>query len=79
MNQTSGISFSDIGLRLGGPSGIQELMDDLGEALSLHPDMRMLGGGQPAAIPQAQALWRQRIAEMLADGSIDKALLNYDP
>jgi valine--pyruvate aminotransferase len=72
-------TFSDIGTRLGGPSGIQELMDDLGEALSLHPDMRMLGGGQPAAIPQAQALWRQRIADMLADGSIDKALLNYDP
>lgn len=72
-------TFSDIGSRLGGPSGIQELMDDLGEALSLHPDMRMLGGGQPAAIPQAQALWRQRIADMLADGSIDKALLNYDP
>ena len=46
-------TFSDIGSRLGGPSGIQELMDDLGEALSLHPDMRMLGGGnrwQAAAV-----------------------------
>ena len=73
------IPFSDIGSRLGGPSGIQELMDDLGEALSLHPDMRMLGGGQPAAIPQVQAMWRQRLAEMLADGSIDRTLLNYDP
>jgi valine--pyruvate aminotransferase len=41
--------------------------------------MRMLGGGQPAAIPQVQALWRQRMSEMLADGSIDKTLLNYDP
>ncbi len=73
-------SFSDIGRRLAGPSGIQELMDDCGEALTLYPDMRMLGGGQPAAIPEVQALWRQRMAEMLADGtSLDKTLLNYDP
>lgn len=72
--------FSDIGNRLAGPSGIQELMDDLGEAMSLHPDMRMLGGGQPAAIPEVQALWSQRMAQMLGEvASFDKMLLNYDP
>jgi valine--pyruvate aminotransferase len=55
-------------------------MDDLGSALSTQPDMRMLGGGQPAAIPEVQALWRARMAEMLADGAaLDRALLNYDP
>ena len=54
--------FSHIGNLLSGPSGIQELMDDLGEALSVAPDMRMLGGGNPAAIPQMQALWRGRMA-----------------
>jgi valine--pyruvate aminotransferase len=74
------ISLSSIGQRLAGPSGIQELMDDLGEAMSLHPDMRMLGGGQPAAIPEVQALWRQRMVEMMSDGpALDKTLLNYDP
>jgi len=72
------IPFSDIGNLLAGPSGIQELMDDCGEALTTHPDMRMLGGGQPAAIPQVQQLWRQRLSEMLEDGSIDRTLLNYD-
>ncbi len=72
------IPFSDIGNLLAGPSGIQELMDDCGEALTTHPDMRMLGGGQPAAIPQVQQLWRQRLSEMLDDGSIDRTLLNYD-
>lgn len=78
--QPDSISFSDIGRRLAGQSGIQELMDDCGEALTLYPDMRMLGGGQPAAIPEVQALWRQRMTEMLADGtSLDKTLLNYDP
>ncbi len=76
----STLKLSHIGQRLAGPSGIQELMDDCGEALTIHPDMRMLGGGQPAAIPEVQALWRQRMQEMLADGTaLDKTLLNYDP
>jgi len=76
----STLNLSYIGQRLAGPSGIQELMDDCGEALTLYPDMRMLGGGQPAAIPEVQALWRQRMSEMLLDGAaLDKTLLNYDP
>lgn len=72
-------SFSTIGQRLSGPCGIQELMDDLGEALSIAPDMRMLGGGQPAAIPEVQALWRRQMQTMLDNGSMDRTLLNYDP
>jgi valine--pyruvate aminotransferase len=72
-------TFSTIGQRLSGPCGIQELMDDLGEALSITPDMRMLGGGQPAAIPEVQALWRRQMQTMLEDGSLDRTLLNYDP
>lgn len=71
---------SSIGHLLSGPSGIQELMDDLGEALTTHPNMRMLGGGQPAAIPQVQALWREQMRAMVEDsGALDRALLNYDP
>ncbi len=73
-------SFSDLGSRLGGPSGIQELMEDLGQALASDPDMRMLGGGNPAAIPEVQALWRERWQELAEDPtSLDRALLNYDP
>ncbi len=72
--------ISNLGQLLSGPSGIQELMDDLGEAFSVSPDMRMLGGGNPAAIPQMQALWRDRMRELLEDsGKLDRALLNYDP
>ncbi len=59
------MTFSNIGQRLSGPSGIQELMDDLGAAMHSHPDMRMLGGGQPAAIPEVQALWRQRMRALV--------------
>jgi valine--pyruvate aminotransferase len=72
--------FSDIGQRLAGTSGIQELMDDLGQALTTHPDMRMLGGGQPAAIPAVQAIWRERMQAIVNDpATLDKTLLNYDP
>ncbi len=36
-------------------SGIGQLMDDLGFALSQKKDMLMLGGGAPAHIPQVTA------------------------
>lgn len=74
------MTFSHAGNLLAGPSGIQELMDDLGAAMTSHPDMRMLGGGQPAAIPEVQALWRGRMQALLDDGAaLDRTLLNYDP
>ncbi len=50
--------FSALGDKLSGPCGIQELMKELGQALSTNPDMRMLGGGDPAAIPAMQEFWR---------------------
>jgi valine--pyruvate aminotransferase len=73
--------FSDFGQRLCMGSGIEELMDDLGNALALGgPDTRMLGGGQPAHIPEVNALWRRRLEEILATpGSLEKTLSNYDP
>jgi len=72
--------YSDIGAQLSGPSGIQELMDDLGIALTTHPDMRMLGGGQPAAIPEVQSLWREQMRHLVTnDVLLDRTLLNYDP
>lgn len=55
-------------------------MDDLGSAMTEFPDMRMLGGGQPAAIPEVQALWREQMRQLLDAGdAFDRMLLNYDP
>lgn len=73
--------FSNFGQRLCMGSGIEELMDDLGNALALGgPDTRMLGGGQPAHIPEVNALWRRRLEEILAtSGGLEKTLANYDP
>ena len=56
-------------------------MDDLGHALaSGGPDLKMLGGGQPARIPAMDALWRRRVAELMAEpGGLERALTSYDP
>ncbi len=56
-------------------------MEDLGHALAESSGtMRMLGGGNPALIPGVQALWRQRMEEILADGDrLDRMLTVYDP
>jgi valine--pyruvate aminotransferase len=77
----SPFAFSEIGSRLSGRGGIVELMDDLSQALggSTQGTMRMLGGGNPAAIPAMQALWRQRLADILADAPYcDRMLVNYE-
>ncbi len=74
------VPFSQFGQKLTARSGILALMDDLGRALTLQPDMRMLGGGNPAAVPEVQQLWRERMQTLLADGkAFDRMLVNYDP
>ncbi len=73
--------FSKFGRRLGAGSGIGELMDDLGHALAAGgPDLKMLGGGQPARIPEMNAVWRRRLEEILDEsGGLERALASYDP
>ena len=70
-----------IGSALSGPSGIAELMDDLGAALSgtAGRPMHMLGGGNPAHLPAMQGVWRARMRELLEDEpAFDRMLANYD-
>jgi len=75
------LSFSNIGQRLGIGSGIGDLMDDLGNALAnAGPNMKMLGGGQPAQVPEVNAIWQKRLAEIAADDAATRKMLTtYDP
>ena len=74
------VEFSTVGRKLTVPSGILELMDDMGRAMTVEPQMRMLGGGSPAAIPALQALVRRRMQELLADGdTFERMMVRYDP
>jgi valine--pyruvate aminotransferase len=72
--------FSLAGQKLTGHSGILALMDDMGQALAHDPQMRMLGGGNPAVVPGLQTLVRERMAELLADaGGFERMMVSYDP
>lgn len=71
--------LSNFGRNLCEGSGIGELMDDLGEALAKGGDIKMLGGGQPAHVPEMDAMWRKRMEEIMAEPDVlEKVLGNYD-
>jgi valine--pyruvate aminotransferase len=72
-------SFSKFGHKMASHSGIVELMDDLGKAMAGQEEMLMLGGGNPAGIPQMQAIWRQDMAALLENQErFDRILCHYD-
>lgn len=53
--------------RLASGSGIVDLMADLGEALNVNPSMLFLGGGNPARIPEFEALMAQELKQLAGD------------
>jgi len=74
------LRLSKLGQRFTAKSGILELMEDLGHAMSGGGDICMLGGGNPAPVPAVQQALRRRMAEILADGGqFDRMIGNYDP
>ncbi len=76
---TSKPIFSDVGEKLSAHSGICELMDDLGSALSDGAEFIMMGGGNPGHIPQAETIWRERMGEILEHpGQLEAMLGDYD-
>jgi len=72
--------FSTFGEKLEQKGGIVDLMQDLGKALNGQTSMRMMGGGNPAAIPEVQSIWRKRTVELLSEeNNFNSTLVNYDP
>ncbi len=66
---------------LSSEAGIVNLMDDLGEALAVAPEkFTMMGGGNPAHIPEIQAVWRDRMRQLLDEqaATFDRMLSDYD-
>ena len=61
------MKLSKFGERFAGHSGIVQLMDDLGKAMSENPDMLMLGGGNPAHIPDVQKVFQERFNQIIAN------------
>lgn len=71
------MKLSNFGEKLTNKSGILELMDDLGNALQ-KGGMYMLGGGNPAHIPQMDIIWKKRMQELIENGSeFEKTIGDY--
>jgi valine--pyruvate aminotransferase len=74
------MNVSKFGRKLAVPSGIGQLMDDLGEAEWAEHEVLMLGGGNPAHIPEVQHELRRSMTALLAAGNrFERAIGSYDP
>lgn len=72
-------SFSDFGEKLTGHSGILQLMDDLGRPLPEGLTPYRLGGGNPAQVPEAIALYRSAMENIMAeDKGFENLISLYD-
>ena len=73
------MNLSKFGKKFTQTSAINQLMVDLGEAYSSHhPDLCMLGGGNPAFIPEAQTLFRKEMEELISNELFQSMVGIYD-
>ncbi|WP_298737242.1 valine--pyruvate transaminase [uncultured Psychrobacter sp.] len=63
------MKFSKFGQKFTQPTGISQLMDDLGDALKSDQPVNMLGGGNPARIEAVNELFLQTYQALGNDGS----------
>ena len=74
------MKLSAFGNKFSGDAGISVLMDDITNALSGGRDMIMMGGGNPANIPEIEAIMQQRLKNLANDPAAVRRLLgSYDP
>lgn len=77
------LEISDFGKSITQRSGLTDLMDDLGEAVTQASGKRIyfFGGGNPAAIPEMEAVWRCQVSTIMnTPGALQATLGNYaDP
>lgn len=72
------MNLSKFGEKFTRKAGITQLMDDLGHAME-NDQMLMLGGGNPGHIPEVQAIFRERMEDILAEpGAFESMIGNYD-
>lgn len=73
------MKLSKFGQKFTRESAIHQLMMDLGSAnASKHPDLAMLGGGNPASIPAAQALFSREMEALIENQGFQSMVGLYD-
>ena len=74
------MKFSNFGEKFTSKAGITSLMEDLGEALAGESDMIMMGGGNPAHIPEVQDYFKCRLKQIVESKEDFQQLIGiYDP
>ena len=64
------MKFSKFASRFNSESGIVQLMDDLGNAMTDSSDLLMLGGGNPSHIPSVQESFRESLLRLIENQSL---------
>jgi len=59
------MKLSLFGEKLTNGSGIVDLMQDLGSALNENPNMIFMGGGNPARIPEMEAVFKTQYKKLI--------------
>ena len=75
------MDFSKFGKKMTCNAGILSLMEDLGKAAATGgPGMIMMGGGNPAQVPEFQEIMRKRLLEICGDPEVFRSLIGaYGP
>jgi valine--pyruvate aminotransferase len=74
------VDFSSFGKKFTADTGIQCLMDDIGNAVDSGHDMIMMGGGNPANIPAIEAILHQRLQQLtVMPNTLRQLIGQYDP
>lgn len=74
------MKFSAFGEKFTSQAGITSLMEDLGHALASGSDMIMMGGGNPAHIPEVQNHFKKRMRDILdSEKDFQRLIGIYDP
>jgi len=73
------LNLSTFGQKFSGDAGITVLMEDITNALSSGRDMIMMGGGNPANVPEIDVIMQQRLQKLSNDSVAVRSLLgSYD-
>ena len=71
--------LSDFGKKLAEQSGIQQLMDDLGQPIPEGVKSYQLGGGNPARVPEVEKAYRLETEKLLSrSDDFENAIARYD-
>lgn len=73
------MQLSEFGKKFTQKSGILELMEDISSVFTSDQKIYMLGGGNPAQIPEVNTLWKSRMLELIEDNTdFSNSLTMYD-